>query len=134
MRVLLLSCWRFGALQHRREGELVGVDLTLLPIEGDSYSIGHANTILRVERCSELHDEILALPSQPVPEQFYTHLGESSGHNTQTDDYDDPLMFVLAGDLKRLREHEGVTQYGNDPVWAYLERLPDKKRIALYWG
>ncbi len=116
----------------------MGRDLKMLPmtILRDNWAFSH--TILPVNRCSELFDEMLTLSSLTVPSTFNTYVadnqpeGERTG-NTQKDEYGDPLKYVLVRDLLTLKDHEGVQLFGNKGVWAYLEHLPADAKAALYW-
>jgi len=116
----------------------MGLDLKLLPMtflrDNDAFS----HTVLPVRRCTALFDELMDLPSLQVPAEFSTYLSDDKEDdeltgNTQKTPYDEPLTYVRAHDLLRFKDHEGVRDFGNRGIWAYLEHLPPDSKVALYW-
>jgi hypothetical protein len=75
-----------------------------------------------------------------VPRDFNTHLcrnGEYDGShygNTQETAYGDPLRYCYVESLTKLGDHDGVTDNPhNEAIWAFLEHLPARTKVALYW-
>jgi len=116
----------------------MGPDLKLLPMTFLRDDCAYSYTVIPVNRCSELFDELMDLPQLTVPPTFNSYLseilelGEHSG-NTQTTPYGEPVTYVLTRDLLRFKDHEGVREFGNAGAWAYLEHLPPDSKVALYW-
>lgn len=114
------------------------MNLKLLPMTFLRDDCAFSYTVIPVNRCSELFEELMNLPDLTVPSTFYTYLGdrtdpdEHSG-NTQETPYGEPLTYVLTRDLLRFKDHEGVREFGNAGAWAYLEHLPPDSKVALYW-
>lgn len=119
----------------------MGVDLTLIPIvayKDASYS----RSLLELNRCRVLWDEILALPSHEIPHPIglipYRQLSAADDEDVFdtaiSDDYESILRFVTAADLQTLSRHQCVTdRLENKAAWAYLACLPGETKVALYW-
>ena len=118
----------------------MGLDLNLLPFDGDMGSMNFSHTVLDCERRSQLFEELEGLPAVRVPEDFNTYLckddeyEESHYGNTQDTPYGEPLTYVLAEQLVPFASHEGVeNHFKNRAIWAYLKELPPRTKVALYW-
>ena len=94
------------------------MDLKLLPMTFLRDDCAFSYTVIPVNRCTELFEELMRLSDLTVPGTFNTYLGsrtdpdESSG-NTQETPYGEPLTYVLARDLLRFKDHEGVRDFNN---------------------
>lgn len=127
----------------------MGVDLKFLPFAYEGMSSSFSDTVLSLTRRRELFDEIREIDTKEVPDTFDTYVSREEMYidvdvdvselpphfgNTQTDPYDDPVEWCFVKDLTELSDLEGVQDNPkNRAIWAYLEELPDKKKVALYW-
>lgn len=115
----------------------MGVDLTLLPTLSEESSVAH--TQINLERRRELWDPICALPTRSFAGglRCYLALNESGDRSYGTllqDPYGEGIKYVRAGDLCKLKDHEGVQDNPlNRGAWAFLEHLPPDWRVGLYW-
>lgn len=121
----------------------MGADLTLIvptyPHNKDWFSPTHMDLC----RYRDLWETIRTIPAIEVPEPVSCHMaiiekGDNAGEHcwgeTKEDPYGSPLMYVKAGDLAALKDHEGVTgKYVNAAAWAYICALPKDWPIVLYW-
>lgn len=124
----------------------MGVELNLLPFFYEDSHGGASLDVLRLTRRSNLFSEIEdKIEMKEVPDTFDTHLSseeidgldETPHHfgNTQNDDYGHPLKWCFVKDLMELSDHPGVQDNPrNKAIWAYLNELPDKKKVALHWS
>lgn len=118
----------------------MGLDLRLLPFDCDQGDFCFSHTMLSCERRRDLFDAIQdTLKETPVPDTFISFQGRDEDGDTRygktsTTPYGDPLGWVTASDLLGFRRHVGVLDnYQNRAIWAYLEKLPLKTKVALYW-
>lgn len=117
----------------------MGVDLALLPFDGDSYS----STVLECDGGTDFVLEIntaLGKYYRDVPEYFNAHWGTAAScdkvcHGRCVEDrYGEPVRYVLAKHLKKFKNHPDVQEsFVNRAIWAYLEELPDDHKVALFW-
>ncbi len=115
----------------------MGLDLCLLPFDGDSGNWAYSHTMLQCNRDSELFEKIQKLKSIRVPPDFGTfHCRDDEYEqphygNTQETPYGEPVEYVLAHDLVKITPDD--TGYVNKAVWAYLKELPPRTKVALFW-
>lgn len=114
--------------------------LYLLPFDGDYGYDAFSHTVLGIDPSPELQEELENLPAIRVPEKFSSFLAwdrdeESLCGNTQEDDYEEPLKFVLAEQLQPFSTHEWIESgFNRKAVWAFLKELPPRTKVALYWS
>lgn len=112
----------------------MGVDLRLLPFDGDYFS----HTVLSCDRTPDLFDIIRELPKRPIDGRFTSFVGDApdGGEHcygeTITDPYGDQVCYVLAGELAGL-ECKDWKVGNNASILGYLKMLPWKTKVALYW-
>ena len=116
----------------------MGLDLRLLPIDGDSVPYSHQ--LLSLERAYDLFDKIKELPQMPTPPNLSSFNGYHPerhetvyGKTTQTP-YGDELTYCLVRDLIKLRPDNHCAL--NCAAWAWLKVMADYEplmKIALYW-
>jgi hypothetical protein len=118
----------------------MGVDLRLLPIECEQPGNIFSHSVLSCERRYDLFETIRALPSRCGPDVLWSFCSrdkefeEAHYGNTNETPYGERVMCVYNRDLKVLINHpEVVDNYMNRAIWAYLDKLPDTVRIALFW-
>lgn len=114
----------------------MGLDLTLLPFDGDRFS----QTALLCNRRRELFEEIIKLPAVKVPKGFNSYLSregeyEESHYGVTTETpYGEALTFVEVESLTGYRDHPAVIDNAlNRAVWAYLGCLEPRTKVALFW-
>jgi hypothetical protein len=116
----------------------MSVQLRLLPFDYDRGDSAFSFTILELGANYDLHDRIRKLRSMPVPEIFHSFSGRQEGFDgtcygeTQETPYGEPVEFVLAGDLCKIPLEQSPS-YIESAIWAYLQYLPPKTKVALYW-
>lgn len=119
----------------------MGLDLTLLPVEADHGHWGFSHSVLSLDRDYKLFDRIQKIEdkrSVPLPEDFTSYLsvddGDGEPYYGQTTEtpYGLPLKAVYAKDLLKASEARR-SSLRNQAAWAYLEKLPDGAKVALYW-
>jgi hypothetical protein len=113
----------------------MGLDLALLPFDGDDYS----HTILNCGRNDELFDFIQTLPALEVPTTFTSFLSyddyEETHYGTTIETpYGEPLTYTTVKKLLTVSENIKET-FGikNKAVWAYLEQFDKNTKVALFW-
>lgn len=120
----------------------MGLDLKLLPVEGDWEKEGYSQTVLTLEQCPDLFCSLSDFSRQfehPVPAMFNTYLSglnvrDEHYGNTQKTGTGDPLRMGPVRELLRFSDHPGVYEEPqNRAVWAYLRELPEESMVALYW-
>ncbi len=117
----------------------MGIDLTLLPIEGDNQSPCYSETNLNCFRRNDLFEAIRALPSFVLGRPLNCHFarldsGECCYDAVEEDDYGDPLRYVKAIDLWPLSGHQDVLENRkNMAILAYLCELEAETKIVLFW-
>lgn len=118
----------------------MGVDLTLLPFDGDFGDRAFSHTALPCTRRSNLFNAISEVSTMEVPDDFSTYFcrddeyEEAHYGNTQETPYGQPLRWCYVKDLTELSDHDGVTDNPrNEAIWAFLEQLSDKTKVSLYW-
>ena len=117
----------------------MGVDLRLLPFDGDIGNFAFSHTVLGCERRRNLWDKIEALPSLPVPDGFTSFTGDAPdgelGYGeTLTTPYGERVQYTIISELLKLTLDPGVTDnYKNRAIWAYFAQLPSNTKVALYW-
>lgn len=115
----------------------MGVDLTLLPLMDRDAFVSH--DLIGVERRRDLWDEILKLPTRPLPKPLRCHVarlpnGEAGYGSLSADPYGGTIHTVMAGDLAALAGNENVTDnWRNKAAWAFLAQMPPDWPVALYW-
>ena len=120
----------------------MGVDLSLLPVEGHGAT-WFARTALACERRPGLFGAIEALEAQqgePAPAGFKSLLSRGATDDgprygvTEQTAYGERLRQLPAGALAALGEHpEVLDNADNRAVWAYLAQLPAAQPVALFW-
>lgn len=111
----------------------MGVDLTLLPVDYDRKTGGMAFSRLKLERRSELWDDVQKLPSHPIAE-FSAYVRDNYQEFT-SDCYDDGLEYVYAKDLLTLKDHPAVLDNDqNRAIWGFLAAVRPDRKIVLYWS
>lgn len=116
----------------------MGVSLRLLPFDCDAgEEMSYSHTLLEFGRFDEFFEQIKALPSMPVPDNFTSFSGHDEeigtlyGETIETP-YGERVRFVLAGDLVKLALPTSAG-WKQRAIWAYLRELPERNKIALYW-
>lgn len=122
----------------------MGLDLKLLPFDGDFNDYSFSHTILNCFRMGELFDAIKTLENRlgrPVGENFSSYFGKQAENEaysfseTHITPYGEELKFVLVGDLLAFKTHAQVQEnWKNRAIWAYLAQLPLTNKVALYWA
>ncbi|HEC63818.1 MAG TPA: hypothetical protein ENI23_00825 [bacterium] len=119
----------------------MGIDLILLPIDHYDQNWGFSHTLLSVDRSSDLFDIIRKLPSFDVPGKFSSFTSKDDKYeephygNTIEDCYGEKIKFVEIKKLLNLKDHPHIKDgYHNSAIWAYLEKLPENMKIALFWA
>lgn len=122
----------------------MGLDLRLLPIDGDAAPVVYSHMLLSCFRRRDLFEAIRKVQDEHgvvVPDNFYTFTGDTEDNEgepgygtTQFDPYGEEVHYILAKYLKPFQTHEGATDNPiNRAVWAFICALPDDFKIALYW-
>ena len=121
----------------------MGVDLKLLPLDGDCDTITYSHVVLPLDRCYPLWVKIKTLPSEPIPDNTTTYVGRVPDGSAEGEygygvtvetPYGNRIQLVRAKDLLKLADHFGVAQsWKNSAAWAYLAAAPPKLRVGLYW-
>lgn len=117
----------------------MGIDLNLLPFDGDWPNLAFSHTVLVCERHQDLFDVLVELPGEHVPKGFSSRLGrgpdgETTYGETQETPYGEPLLWVTASQLVAWSPHPGVQgNWRNRAIWAYLAHIPPQTKVALYW-
>lgn len=117
----------------------MGLDLSLLPFDADHGDFAYSHTILNCDRDYKLFDAIQKVPQMKVPEGFTTYLSRDEKYEevhygkTIETPYGEPLMFA---EVESLLKHKKLVHQAsvNRAVWAYLENLPPRTKVALYWS
>ncbi|MBW3637022.1 MAG: hypothetical protein KY445_11275 [Armatimonadetes bacterium] len=118
----------------------MGLDLTLLPFDGATYS----QTVLPVvlsEELAEMLMEVERKKGRHVPETFNSYLSREGfdgcthyGRTTETP-YGELLKSVQVKDLLKCWDHPNVLEGSiNRAAWAYLSRLENDTPVALFWS
>lgn len=124
--------------QERSKGEIMGVDLRLLPFDSDQGDWAYSHTMFEVGRDYDLHDKIRGLPQMPVPGDFTTFSGRRPDYDevcygqTQTTPYGEPVLYALASHLTAIKLPPDASARLK-AAWAYLKCLPPQTKVALYW-
>jgi len=121
------------------------MDLTLLPLQG-SDELGK-NSVLTYERLevrpadgriftqltTRLGGEKPTIESQALPPQMQVEVYEDDGlRSTRKDVHNELLRFVYARDFKKLELPEDASSH-NRAIKAFVDALPDRIPIILYW-
>jgi hypothetical protein len=116
----------------------MGLDLDLLPFDAfDNISFSH--TVLCCDRKRDLFEKILKLVTKRVPNDFTSYLSMEDGMDhhygrTVRTPYGDALCYTTVGALLKFKDHVCVKDnVKNKAIWAYLNALPKKTKVALYW-
>lgn len=115
----------------------MGVDLTLMPLIAPKYWAAH--TCIDLARSNDLWSKIQEIPSTPAAKPLTCYRARSEDGGTCYGDitetpYGEPITFVAAGELKKLRGHDDVIHnWMNEAAWAYLHHLPNHWPVVLYW-
>lgn len=114
----------------------MGKDLRMLPFDSGTTS----RTVLYVERRDDLFTMLAALPGRDVSDAFQSYVAEPKeegsrlGPTTETP-YGLPVKYVLASALKTLTSHPDVVDcWENRAAWAFIQELPDRWKVALFWS
>lgn len=116
----------------------MGLDLRVLPFDGDFPQLCFSHTVLGVDRCAALFEQIDALPSWPVPEGFASFTGQADGiedtcyGDTTETPFGQRTCYVFAGQLAAIPVPERAG-YKTRATWAYLRELPPETKVAVYW-
>ena len=115
----------------------MGLDLTLLPFDGEEFS----HTMLFLDRAD--FDPILKIEKRlgkPVPEHFTSFYSRGKEYSephygvTTTTPYGELLEYVLIRDIigafKDLQDEGGEK---NRAIYKYLLELSSNTKVALYW-
>jgi hypothetical protein len=104
----------------------MGMDLKLLPFCGDGITSNFSHTVLDCPRNYDVFEKVRKIPQMPVDDDFNSYFSDEL-HYGQTHEtpYGYRLTWCRAKDLKKC----GFT----GPVGAYLEKLKDRHKVALYW-
>lgn len=121
----------------------MGVDLTLLIVDGDS--IPYAHTMLELERRSHFWPYVQELSSSEFERPLSSYHatvpdgsmeGEPCYGKTVETPYGEPLRWVRARDLLAIKQ-AALARFcedsANAAAWAYLAALNPDTRVALYW-
>lgn len=118
----------------------MGLDLKLLPFDGDHHDLSFSHTVLTCDRNYDLFDQIQALEEtrgRLVPTGFSSYVSrdekyeESHYGETKETPYGQPLREVEVEDLLPFRRL--CADWKNLAIWAYLEHLPPRTKVALFW-
>ena len=118
---------------------VMGVDLTLIPVDADNGNLFFGHSLLEVERRRELWPLIKVMRCIEITRPFSCHMaslpsGEVRYGDVTEDDYGEQLKTVCADDLLVLRNHDAVSGSNrNRAIWAYLHCLQRDTRIVLFW-
>lgn len=124
----------------------MGLDLTLLPVEHDTFEWGFSHSMLRMDRDSSLFSQMLAWEKEygeSPPRRFHTYIcrddacEEPHYGDTSETPYGEPLRCVNVGSLVRILESadlDGGLSPRNRAALRYLECLRPESRVALYWS
>ena len=128
-----------------KEGEdIMGIDLTLMPLEADLETVRFSHTLLEMDRDYDLWEKIRNLERLPLhePETVYTYLGDgkrtgntgTEKNSTGEDCYGHPWHTATAGDLSRAG-HGIVPQLSdrNRAGLVYLQQLDPDTKVILHW-
>lgn len=124
----------------------MGLDLALLPFDYDrsgTPATHFSHTILDCDESGTLFRAIGAVEhrcDQDVPAGFRSFMSRDAryedyhyGETVETG-YGGPLRWLTAEELLPFRGYVGVLDSDkNRAVWAYLEVLPPRTKVALYW-
>jgi hypothetical protein len=114
----------------------VGKDLRLLPFDSETTS----RTVLSIERRDDLFTVLAALLGRDVPDSFQSYVAEQKEEGshlglTIETPYGLPVKYVLAKALKALSDHPDVVDcWENRAAWAFIQELPDRWKVALFWS
>jgi hypothetical protein len=128
----------------------MGLDLYLLPVDGDGEAVFYSHMILNLDRNAIIGDvqDVAEKHGQPIKRPISTFLGRQRsgehGYSRESQDpYGDPLQYVLAKHLKPLGKKyglgakdqvaDGYQSRLNKAVFAFICALPDDYKIVLYW-
>lgn len=118
----------------------MGLDLTLLPFDAEEPPFSH--TMLSVDRSD--FDPILKIEKRlgkNVPKQFTSFYSRDGllpqephyGRTTKTP-YGDPLKYVLIQDIiGAFNDLADEDSHKNRAIYDYLQALPSRTKVALYW-
>lgn len=119
----------------------MGLDLKILPQYNQNTDFSH--DIISLHRDSDLFEIISELEDKTgkeVPKEgIYTYSGESQGFDepcygaTINTGYGRRMKSVLAKDLKNILLDYKSSSWKNEAFIAFLNELPDKLPIWLYW-
>lgn len=118
----------------------MGLDLSILPIEGDIPGCQFSHSILKTLRDSDVYDLVAELDSEPIDSRglhcFKARLGEGDDEHTgygavHTDEYDDALQLVDAAGLGKVMKKSDYAR--NKAIGWYLSKLPPGTKCALFW-
>jgi hypothetical protein len=117
-------------MRFRFNSNIMGLDLTLIPMGHDSTEWGFGHELINLERNYDLFDKLQKLPTSAVPLHFSTFRavganGEVRYGDTQSTPYGDQLRAVTMAQLKAM-QIEGA-------AGAFIAASPDRQRVALFW-
>jgi len=121
----------------------MGVDLDIIPVDHESSNCTFGHTTISLERDRPLWEHIrLVLDQMEFGQPFScsmatiesgSNAGERCYGDVSEDCYGNSLKYCFAGSLAKLIRSYGDTYQGNIAAAAYLENLPEKQKIILYW-
>lgn len=120
----------------------MGVDLTLLPVEGNCHNWGYAHTLLETGRNYDTHRELTSLHPKPrldwVLHSFVSRVSEGPekgepcyGKVTETP-YGEPITYLSSAEIVGAMEKVKMLSEQEKAVLAYLRVIPTCQ-VALYW-
>ncbi len=118
----------------------MGLNLVLLPFDGDNFS----QTVLPCYESREFYEELLKEQSRigrDVPDDFRCYLGqdEKTGetcYGVVTEDaYGEPIKRLQAKQLMDFFNQQTYKLMNAESfaIAAYLEKLPPRRMVALFW-
>jgi len=120
----------------------MGVDLTLLPVEGDCRTWGYAHTLLQIGRNYDTHRELTSLDPKPRPNwvlhSFLSRVSQEPGkgeacYGTVTETaYGEPITYLSSAEIVGAMENVSILSQQEKAVLAYLRMIPTYQ-VALYW-
>jgi hypothetical protein len=116
----------------------MGLDLVLLPFDGDEFSY----TALPLRAFREFYEALLeeqARIGRDVPDNFMCYMAhdEKSDENcfgiVTEDRYGEPMKRLKAKDLAEFFNRWPDLNQDTLAIRAYLENLPPRRMVALFW-
>lgn len=118
----------------------MGLDLSLLIIDGDVSDTTYSHSMLACDRDRELFARIMDEDEKAatVEARFYSFRsreGDDESHYgvTTTTPYGEPLKWVFARDLRECFDSTDTLSEWNAAIRAFLKHLDPTTRVALFW-